>query len=277
MEDKSSSNRGDDNQILQKLEELNTRSEDVSRESAQLLQNQFAAALEDVKAALPALLAENIPAEGGSAEILATLQAIHESFSVGQTRLDASPKSVSSDNQAFLDLIKEKHTLELACSEAKADAVRLRTAQETESEYVERERERYEQELTSLRQAAQAKDKQIEVLRAELLARATSMDADAKEQEKAFTAKENEWNTLRGGMEAELAIYRAQAKESAEEKQRTEEKLERMTDRMHEVGEEQLMKISELSHQTESQKSQIADLQQQLREQVSLGILFCAW
>ena len=277
MEDKSSSNRSEHTQILQKLEELNTRSESVSREQAQLLRDHTAAALEDVKQTLPALLAEQSPAEGGSAEILSILQAIRDSLTSSESRLDASLKSVSSDNQAFLDLIKEKHTLELACSEAKADAVRLRAAQETESQYVERERERYEQELTTLRQAAQSKDKQIEVLRAELLARATSMDADAKEQEKAFTAKENEWNTLRRGMEAELAIYRAQAKESAEEKQRTEEKLEKMTDRMHEVGEEQLMKISELSHQTESQKSQIADLQQQLREQVSLGISFRAW
>lgn len=277
MEDKSSSNRGEHTQILQKLEEFKTRSEDVSREQAQVLQDHTAAAFEDVKQALLTLLAKHSPAEGGSAEILSVLHAIRDSLTSSESRLDASLKSVSSDNQAFLDLIKEKHTLELACSEAKADAVRLRAAQETESEYIERERERYEQELASLRQAAQSKDKQIEVLRAELLARATSMDADAKEQEKAFTAKENEWNTLRGGMEAELAIYRAQAKESAEEKQRTKEKLERMTDRMHQVGEEQLQKISELSYQTESQKSQIADLQQQLREQVSLGILFCAW
>lgn len=194
---------------------------------------------------------------------------LQESLDNEHARLEKSLQSMASDSNAVLGLMKEKHTLELALAESKADASRRKSVQDTEAEQVERERGRYEQELASLRQNLQGKDKQIERLREELLARAERMDAERQERASTFAVKETEWHTLRGGMEAELAIYKAQAQEHAEQRAKLEDKLEQTRERMNDIAEEQLKKIAELSHHAENAKSKVADLQRRLKEQTA--------
>lgn len=211
--------------------------------------------------------AAQVGKDNANEKLLVSLSALQESFAAGQTKIERSLHSESIGRSAHLAVMKEKHALDLALAESKAEVARLQANHHMKSEQVDRERDRYEQELTSLRQAVQGKDKQIERLREELLARAEKMDIQAKEQATTFVAKENEWHTLRGGMETELAIYKAQAHEHSERTASLESKLEKSGDRTNDIAEKQLKKIAELFHQVEMAEDKASDLQRQLREQ----------
>lgn len=168
-----------------------------------------------LEASLPTVLERNIA-------VFTPLPASPTLVSLSQTDLQSSLQELrvlleerlsgaQSDREAYSELIESKHDVDLALARARAEICKVRAEHSAQQEVYEAERERLEDDIQELRRALAAKDAKLELLRTEMLNRATNLDSEREQREKIHLGQLEELKTLCGGMEMELAILREQS------------------------------------------------------------------
>jgi hypothetical protein len=108
----------------------------------------------------------------------------------------------------------------------RAECQYLRSELQDSHQRLNSEATRHEAEIEYLRGAMNSKDSQLDLLRRELLDRATLMDTESKAKDQEYTRAMQETMITRSNLETELVVMKAQVKESADRNDRLSIQLE---------------------------------------------------
>ena len=193
------------------------------------------------------------------------LNLVKEQLAESEFRLRETLQSTSSSKQAYLDLLQEKQDLQVSLGQMRAEQAVVTAEKASRDEFFEFERRRFDSEIAHLRTAVQTRDKQVDVLRSELLNRATAMDDEAKERERL----QAEQATVTGGMETELAIMRMQAEQAIAEKESLRKELAEARQMLHETGREHQSELVKVQKSEAGFKAKASAMEHQLGSRVS--------
>lgn len=186
-------------------------------------------------------------------DLSASLSALLEAL---ETRLSTHHRET--DTKAFDETRSRCELLEAECN-------RLRDMRVADQEM-------HLEEVSRLQDVIVNKDKQLELVRDELLKRATIMDQEAKEREQLYNRERKEFQAFRGGLETELAILKGQAEELGAEKLGYRRKVEEAEARSRELEQERQVDGAVYRERDTAHKLYAGACERQQREHVSQPI-----
>lgn len=199
---------------------------------------------------------------GDSEGIAKLLKSLQQEIVTGLRDLQAMVQANAPAQSAYHDL---ERTLS---NERQAwQAHRARASANMES--LAEQHRRTEETLKGSRLAVASKEAQIELLKQDLLNRATQMDREQKERDQGHAAQLSEYKALFGAMQAELTILRDRLDESKREKEELLNTLERSQDRLHDQERDSHRQIVALREHNASLKATLDSLQHSHKLQVS--------
>lgn len=138
----------------------------------------------------------------------------------------------------------EYQKIQNVLSEVRANTQRLQAELEVQQRTSETDRAKHSNEVQYFRNMISNKDKQLEVVRNELLNRATNMDQEAKEKDQEHARRIKEMEALCGGMQTELSILRTHAKEAAARRDELQLELDKTQKQLYNLDKQHHTELS---------------------------------
>lgn len=197
-----------------------------------------------------------------------TLEEIAKQFEEGKEQLEVKLEEIAADRDTFIQMVEQKHSLELELARARADHGKARSEKAAAEENFQKEGERMQEEVVQSKKAALEKEQLADELRNELQASTLISVNQQRASEKAHDAQLMEVRTLCGGMEAELAILRAQSVSSHEQYDRTYTELEKARDELASINSEHKRELLAAKEAELGAKAKVEALKERLTQQV---------